>query len=256
MSAEDREIPWSISMLHVYENCPYQFKLKYIDRVPEPERPLPKGKTEHANDRGSRIHTGCEEYVRGDTNLLVAEAAKHFEDDIEDLRMLYQQGRVMLEHDWCFDEEWLPSSRKERDSIFIVDFAVWVVPNEWLLIGDYKTGRPYPVKHMDQMQGYALAGFRKYPDLKQITTELWYLDQDDISSTTFKPRAANAIQNNMANRVRKMREDTEHKPASHQYACRYCPYKGECPYAESGVTKAGKTQSAIKQTTWADEWKI
>lgn len=245
--------PWSISQLHVYETCPLYYKNKYILRIPEPERPLPKGKTEHANDRGSRIHTGCEEYVRGDIDELVREA-EDFEEDIEVLRGMHSEGRVMLEHDWCFDADWLPCARDDRDSIFIVDFAAWIVSDEWLLIGDYKTGRPYPVKHMDQMQGYALAGFRKYPNLQQITTELWYLDQNDITSTTFKRRAADAIQNNFSRRVARMRADTEHIPASHQYACRYCPYKGDCEFFESGTKKSGKPQSAA--SSWTGEWKI
>lgn len=252
----DRTYPWSISMLHVYETCALYYKNKYVLRIPEPERPLPKGKTEHANDRGSRIHTGCEEYVRGENAELVQEA-EDFTEDIDQLRDMYAQGSVMLEHDWCFDADWMPCSRDERDKIMIVDFAAWIVPGEWLLIGDYKTGRPYPVKHMDQMQMYALGGFRRYPDVKQITTELWYLDQGDINSTTFKPRAAGAIQNTLDKRVARMRSDQEFKPASHQYACRYCPYKGDCEFAESGVKKSGKPQSLIASSgAWVNEWKI
>jgi hypothetical protein len=250
---EDRLIPWSISMLHVYETCPLYFKNKYILRIPEPERPLPKGKTEHANDRGGRIHTACEDYVKGE-RIEFPEEAEDFEEDIEDLRNLYDQGLVMLEHDWCFDSEWIPCARKERDSIFIVDVAAWIVPNEWLLIIDYKTGSPYPVKHMDQMQGYALGAYKKFPDLKQVTTELWYLDKNDISTSTFKPQAARAIQNTLEKRVARMRADTEFKPASHQYACRFCPYKNDCEFFESGVKKKARPPSSIN--AWNTGWKI
>lgn len=250
----DREIPWSMSMLTTHEGCAWRYKLKYVDRVPEPERPLPKGKTEHANDRGSRIHEGNELFVKGDIPLMPIESAKDFEEDIEALRDLYGSGNVMLEHDWCFDKDWLPCNRKDRDSIFIVDVAVWIDPT-WLLIIDYKTGRPYPVKHMDQMQGYALAGFRRYPKVEKITTELWYLDQNDISSTSFTPRAANAIQNVLTKRVAKMRADTVFKPASHKFACMYCPYKEMCEFAELGAKKKqGKPQSVVKD--WTSEWKI
>ncbi len=249
----DQNSPWSVSRLGVYETCALYYKNKYVLKIPEPERPLPKGKSEHANDRGSRIHTGNEEYVRGDISDLPRES-EDFADDIEDLRNLYSAGRVMLEHDWCFDADWLPCKREERNSIFIVDFAVWITP-EWLLIGDYKTGRPYPVKHMDQMQAYALAGFRRFPEIKLITTELWYLDQDDISSTTFKPRAADAIQNNFEKRVARMRADREFKPASHQYACRYCPYKETCEFVESGMKQKGKPAS-VAGKSWDTEWKI
>lgn len=242
-------------MLHTYENCAYAFKLKYIDRIPEPERPLPPGKTEHANDRGTRIHDGLENFVAGEHHDYPREA-EPFEELILDVRDRFSQGLVMLEHDWCFTEDWTPCQRKERDMIAKVDFAVWLVPGKHLLVGDYKTGRQYPVKHMDQMQVYSLAAFKKYPGLEQVTTELWYLDQDDIASSQFKPRAAVAIQNVFTKRVNKMRSDREHKPAAHQYACRFCSYKvdGICPFAVTAKPAAKAAKSSA--LTWADSWPI
>lgn len=254
---EQRKIPWSISMLHTYETCPLFFKNKYILKIPEPERELPKGKLEHANDRGSRIHTGCEDFVRGDIAEMPTEAAKHFEEDIEDLKHLYGEGSVMLEHDWCFTEGWDICKRSERDSIFIVDVATWVVKDEWLLIIDYKTGKPYPVKHMDQMQGYALAAYKRMPWLKNVSTELWYLDGDDVSSASFTPNAAKAIENTFKRRVDRMRSDTTFEPASHQFACRFCPYKADCEYFESGVKKKFNPPSGGGGgKSWNSEWKI
>lgn len=46
---------WSYSRLSTFEQCKLRAKLAYIDRIPEPERPLPPGKTEHANDRGTLL---------------------------------------------------------------------------------------------------------------------------------------------------------------------------------------------------------
>ena len=43
---------WSHSKLMDFEKCKKYFWLKHDQRIPEPERPLPPGKTEHANDRG------------------------------------------------------------------------------------------------------------------------------------------------------------------------------------------------------------
>jgi hypothetical protein len=36
---------WSFSRLTDFEKCKFLAKLKNIDKVPEPERPLPAGKT-------------------------------------------------------------------------------------------------------------------------------------------------------------------------------------------------------------------
>ena len=61
---------WSFSRLSIFEQCKLRTKLAYIDRIPEPPRPLPPGKTEHANDRGTRIHDAAERFVRGGAELL------------------------------------------------------------------------------------------------------------------------------------------------------------------------------------------
>ncbi len=65
---------WSFSKLQDFTRCKLAFKIKHLDKVPEPERVLPKGKTEFANDRGSRVHDNIETYIRGDHDTLCSEA--------------------------------------------------------------------------------------------------------------------------------------------------------------------------------------
>ena len=62
--SNERIKAWSYSRLVDFEQCKLRAKLKYIDRIPEPARPLPPGKTEHANDRGTRIHDAGERFVQ------------------------------------------------------------------------------------------------------------------------------------------------------------------------------------------------
>lgn len=99
-------VSWSHSKLTDFEKCRLMTKLKHIDRIPEPERPLPPGKTEHANDRGTRIHDNCELYVRGDIHELAPEAEKHFGAHIDMLRVLYKDGLVSLEGEWGMNRQW------------------------------------------------------------------------------------------------------------------------------------------------------
>ena len=101
-------ISWSFSKLGDFEQCRLKAKLKHVDRIPEPERPLPPGKTEHANDRGTRIHDNCERYVRGDTDELVPEAEKYFGPQLDLLRVLYAEGKVLLEGEWGMNQDWEP----------------------------------------------------------------------------------------------------------------------------------------------------
>lgn len=97
---------WSHSKLGDFEKCKFLCWLKHDQKVPEPERPLPAGKTEHANDRGSRIHDSCELYVNGTNLILAHEAENHFGLHLDLLREMYKDGLVSLEGEWAMNREW------------------------------------------------------------------------------------------------------------------------------------------------------
>ena len=99
---------WSHSKLTDFEKCKKYFWLKHDQRIPEPERPLPPGKTEHANDRGTRVHQSCEDFVSGKTKELCPEAAQHFGMQLDLLRVMYKDGLVSLEGEWGLNRDWAP----------------------------------------------------------------------------------------------------------------------------------------------------
>lgn len=100
-------ITWSHSSLSDFERCRFFAKLKHVDRIPEPERPLPPGKTEQANDRGTRIHQAAEDFVSGKRPDLISEL-RSFSTEFEHTRQLYAQGLVSLEGQWAVDHQWAP----------------------------------------------------------------------------------------------------------------------------------------------------
>ena len=69
---------WSHSKLGDFEKCKFLCWLKHDQRIPEPERPLRPGQTEHANDRGTRIHTAAENYVNGTVDKQIDELRAQF----------------------------------------------------------------------------------------------------------------------------------------------------------------------------------
>lgn len=99
---------WSISKSKVASQCMFRAQLAYGQKIPEPERPLPPGKTEHANDRGSRIHDAAEKYVMGKGPMLPE--MKHFAAEFDSLKQLHAEGKVSLEGEWAMDREWNPVS--------------------------------------------------------------------------------------------------------------------------------------------------
>lgn len=99
---------WSHSKLMDFEKCKKYFWLKHDQRIPEPERPLPPGKTEQANDRGTRVHQSCEDFISNKAALLCPEAEKNFGYHIDLLRAMYADGLVSLEGEWGLNVSWEP----------------------------------------------------------------------------------------------------------------------------------------------------
>lgn len=183
-----KPISWSFSKAGDFERCKLAYKLKHLDRIPEPVRQLKPGQTEHANDRGSRIHDACEQYVDGRVNVLDPDAEKFFGPQLDLMRVLHAEGLVSLEGEWGMDQNWEPAKWNEAWLRLKLDACVFVHPTHAIVI-DYKTGRKFgnEVKHAQQLQLYQLVTFLRYPKLEYVTAELWYLDQpkDNVTSQTF-----------------------------------------------------------------------
>lgn len=226
---------WSYSRLAIYEQCPFRAKLAYIDRIPEPERPLPPGRVEHANDRGTRIHDAAERYVKDDIEML-PDISKYFKEEFIRLKALFKEGKVSLEGEWGFTDEWEPTQWMSSNvwARIKLDALVFLSDTEAVVI-DYKTGRKFgnEIKHAEQCQLYQLATFFRYPNLQRIHTELWYLDQDDLSSMSYTREQGLRFYNNFHNRGTAITTADEFPSKPSTYACKWCPYSprgsGDCP---------------------------
>lgn len=216
---------WSHSRLSTFQQCKQRAKLAYVDKIPEPARPLPPGKTEHANDRGTRVHEGAEYYVKGNVKLLPELLA--FKPEFEKLKEMYQAGMVSLEGEWAVDSEWLPVGWNDPRCWGRIKLDAMVhVSNKHGVVIDYKTGKRSgnEIKHAEQMQLYQLAAFLRYPDLEKITVELWYTDQDEIASMTYTRDQGLRFLTKFNNLALGMLSEFEFKPQPSIFACRWCPY--------------------------------
>lgn len=225
---------WSYSRLLDFEGCPLMAKLKIIDKIPEPERPLPPGKTEHANDRGTRVHNECEMYVRGQGPFPTE--AKYFKDELDALKRRYNAGEVSLEGEWGFDEDWQPAEWRAAWLRLKLDASVFLSGTHALVI-DYKTGKRFgnEVKHGEQLQLYALAVLLRSPQIEHVTAELWYFDANDLAILDVARPIGLRFLKGFDKRGRKMTEATEFPPNANAHSCKYCPYhpargSGDCPH--------------------------
>lgn len=250
---------WSHSRLVVGEGCPFRALLQYKKRIPEPERPpLPDGK-EYPNDRGIRVHNEAEQFVRGEIEI-TPELSKHFEPEFERMKVLYHQGKVVLEDNWTFDEDWqvLEPLGKFPKGKWPKEFAdafnkIWVriKPDAVVFTSstkgvavDYKTGKRWgnEVKHAEQLQLYTVATFLRYPKLEELITEAWYLDIDELASMKFTRKQGLRYLKGFDQRGKAFTTMHNFKPRPHPRTCAYCPYKTGM-MGRSGVMGTGHCDS-------------
>lgn len=216
---------WSYSRLTIFEQCKLRAKLAFIDRIPEPERPLPPGKTEHANDRGTRVHDAAERFVRGGVELLPE--LKAFREEFHRLRELHAQGKVSLEGEWAIDKNWNPVAWRSNTAWGRIKLDAFVqLSKTRAVVIDYKTGKRFgnEIKHTEQGQLYQLASFMRYPELQHIDVEFWYTDQDEISRLEYSREQGLRLFKTFDTRSTVMTEAVEFPANPNIFSCKYCPY--------------------------------
>jgi RecB family exonuclease len=217
-----------------FEKCNYLAKLKYIDKIPEPQRELPPGKTEQPNDRGSRVHDCAELYVRANPPAELIPELHLCRDKLDELKALYAEGKVVLEDEWAFKEDWSPVAW-ESDTAWVrmkLDAFVRTSPTSARVI-DYKTGRRNgnEVKHSEQGQIYQLGAFMRHHELQNIEVEFWYTDLGEYDVKKYTRAQGIAYFDKYNDRLQNMTQCVTFKPNPNVYSCKWCPYRGNvCEY--------------------------
>lgn len=227
---------WSYSRAENFKKCKYRAKLLYVDKLQEPRPPLRPGQTEYANDRGTRIHEAAELYVKGGVELLPELAA--FSEEYARLRELYAEGKVSLEGEWAFDNDWAPVGYMSKDVWQRTKLDIHVTMDKsWVLVVDLKTGKRYgnELKHAQQTQLYGITTLLRNPEIKRVTTELWYTDLDELVRTEYTRDQAMRFFKHWNDLGTEITTETEFPPNPNKYSCQYCLFgpKG------SGVCKVG-----------------
>ena len=216
---------WSYSRLKTFESCPYQLWLQAGE----------KRSQEHmdttAMDRGTMIHTACENFVKG-TGDFIKEMAK-FADYFKDLKVQYEAGNVLLEEEWGFDKDWQPCGYWDKDVVWnrmkLDNLIMPWVDNErtHAIATDYKSGKKFgnEVAHNQQGQLYVLGTFLRYPSLETVAIDFKYIDHGISSKDKIYSREkAMKFLASWTERALKLTEATEFPPKPNKINCKYCSY--------------------------------
>ena len=224
---------WSFSSLMMYETCAYRFKLKRIDKSPEP--PLPP---DNPLERGNRIHDNFDQYVKGTTDRLSDEpkAMDQFEALLVHNRELYTAGMATAEDAWHFNADWdMVEGWAGTWVMAKLDFGVLDEESNHAVVVDYKSGKPdyKVVEHIQQLQFYAALTALKYEWADKITAELWYVDAGSVRTAEWNREEALRFIGRFDQRAQRIYNDRFFRPNPSKMTCRYCPYSprgtGACP---------------------------
>ena len=215
---------WSMSRLDVYESCPYRAYLQYVERVPTLPLVAPEGLGEHPLTRGLRVHEAAEKYVTED--VLLIDELQNFTTAFDLQRTAYRTrpGLCVVEEEWAVNDDWKATGWFSDDAWCRLKLDWGQVRDDEMDIVDYKTGKKYPPKHIQQGQLYALIGSIRFPQVKKVNVQFWYLDSGDTLEQTYNNIQVQLFQDDFDRRARIMTSATEFPPRSSAYTCRFCPY--------------------------------
>lgn len=223
---------WSYSRYADYKQCPLMFKLKHIDKRRTTGSP--------AMQRGSDIHKEGENYLvapplkgKPPAGPLkgVPATYQHFRDEMLQLREL----KPLVEQQWGFTRDWKPTSWFGGDTWLriVCDVVVLYEDNTVDLI-DFKTGRKYDTNE-EQVELFSCAPFIKYPNVEEVQTRLWYLDQakDNEVLRTYTRADYEGIRKGWEKKIVPMFKDKRFAPTPNE-KCRFCDFAknkgGPCIY--------------------------
>lgn len=217
---------WSMSRLEIYETCPHRAYLQYVLRIPQNELVPPPGKSEHPLTRGIRVHTAAEEFVTKDINLI--DELQSFSDSFHLQRAKFRESPELcaIEQEWAITSDWTPTGWFSKDAWgrMKLDYMELNEEGDEVEIVDYKTGKKYPAKNVQQGQLYALVAGIRYPDVKRFNVKFWYVDSGDILEQSYSKLQTLIFKDDFDLRARTMTTATEFRPYPSGYACRFCPY--------------------------------
>ena len=254
---------WAFSSLKMFEGCEWAAKLRYVDKIKDEGSPasirgnaIHDGCEEYVRDLAPTLPHDAR------TRFEFFEA--HFEElkALYAEQRITMEQKWGIRKDWSpctWDDEDLWGRAKldvfviesspvgdatghvivdEHDNeLYLIDGDTRTRWNELppetreqytlsARVIDYKTGKKFgnEMKHADQGLSYALHVITRYPDVKFLITEFWYLDQGELMKREFNYKMLSILKPRYHGRAQKMTACTSFMPKPSAHNCNYCPF--------------------------------
>jgi RecB family exonuclease len=248
---------YSHSRLGTYENCPFQYKLRYVNKV----KPILGNSIE--SFMGSMVHDSLEWLYKlaQDSNIITKETLlekydklwnENWDDTIRVVKKdltadnFKETGQTCLEMYYDryhpFDQAItigleermmieLPENKKMQGYIDRLD----KIGDGHFAVHDYKTSNRVPPQNKadkDRQLGlYALAVQQRYPEVKKIDLIWHYVRFDEEVRSSRDEKQLDSMITSTVSLINDIEAATERKefPTKTSILCNWCEYKAQCP---------------------------
>lgn len=212
---------WSFSRFRNWSACPAQLKYQGTSK---------QKVTNAAMERGTDVHGSLEAALKSRAMPRkmhpVAELAR---GTVEELRALRKskEAVVSAELSRAHTSKWKPTQFFAADAWLRLKLDVHERHKDYVVIRDWKTGRPHP--EWDNLQGslYALSEFKADPKAMDVRVVFHFIEQDVCNETSYQRKRDEAhLTRDWLARVKPMLADRlfRERPG---YQCRWCPFRKE-----------------------------
>lgn len=198
-------------------------------------------------DRGSAIHTGIEQYLKGAVSRMSKEHNPAvFGDMLKGIKAKRKKdpGSVFIEETWAYRADWTETRWDDWNHCWVrvkIDVAEvdGTENNVLVALTDWKTGKFRPTDETTyglQLDLYALSALTRYQESKEVSVipSLVYIDYGIRHSVgTYTKADLPRLKKEWGKRVAPMLKDTTFAPKPNNL-CRFCHFRasngGPCKY--------------------------
>jgi len=222
--------PYSISKIGAFEQCPYKFKLQYIDKikVKKDNFHLLKGSLVHKIlEENFNYNIDTKEYNLSETDIKnITQKVKDFEysDLGQKIKKLIQYST--LEEDFALDKNLTLCDFWDKEVMLRGSADLYYTKDNIGYIFDYKTGKDHSKeKEFGITQGtmYAIYLFIKYPKIKNINAYFVFIEHNTYKKINFKREHFKEYIKVFYNKIKNI-ETTKHFIEKTSILCEYCDY--------------------------------
>lgn len=208
-----KPIKWSYSSLGTFENCAKRY---YHERILKDVT----GTTHEAAAYGTLVHESAEHFLKDGKPL--APEFSFMQPVLEALKKM--PGELHSELDISLKFDYTPTTSDAEDAWYRGFSDIVIIDGERGLVADFKTGKSRYAK-LDQLEIYALAVFRRFPEVKRVRGLLLFVREDQQFKADFKREDEADLWLKWIARVDKIRQAREYNnwPAKRSGLCKFCP---------------------------------